>query len=51
MTNPKKSKSIVNVGVDVGKWSLDVCLHEKGLYFQAENTPEGVRSLLGRLSH
>ncbi len=29
MTNPKKRKSVVNVGVDVGKWMLDVCIYEK----------------------
>jgi len=49
MTNPKKSKTMVNVGVDIGKWSLDVCLYEKDLYWQVENTPVGVRKLLGRL--
>ena len=49
MTNPKKSRTIVNVGVDVGKWFLDVHLYEKDLYFQVENTSEGVKRLLGRL--
>jgi len=49
MTIQKKSKSIVNVGVDIGKWTLDVCLYEKDLYWQVENTPEGVKKLLGRL--
>jgi len=29
MTNHKKSKSVFNVGVDVGKAYLDVCIHEK----------------------
>jgi transposase len=50
MTNPKKSKSNVNVGVDVGKWFLDVCIHERDLYWQVENTPEGIKKLLGRLA-
>ena len=50
MTNPKKSKSIVNVGVDVGKWFLDVCLYEKDLHWQVENIPEGIKKLLGRLA-
>jgi len=49
MTNPKKSKTIVNVGVDVGKSVLDIYLHEKDLYWQVENTPAGIRKLLGRL--
>jgi transposase len=51
MTIQKKSKTIVNVGVDVGKWTLDVYLHEKGLHWQEENTETGVRQLLKRLSH
>ncbi len=51
MTIQKKSKSVVNVGVDIGKWSLDVCLYEKDLYWQVENTPAGVKKLLGRLGH
>ena len=50
MTNLKISKSKVNVGVDVGKWFLDVCLYEKDLHWQVENTPEGIKKLLGRLS-
>ena len=49
MTNPIKSKTSVNVGIDVGKWFLDVCLYEKDLHWQVENTPEGVRKLLARL--
>jgi transposase len=50
MTNPKKSKSNVNVGVDVGKWFLDVCIYERDLHWQVENTPEGIKKLLGRLA-
>jgi len=49
MTNLKKSKTNVNVGIDVGKWFLDVCLYEKDLHWQVENNPEGVRKLIGRL--
>ena len=51
MTNPKKRKSVVNVGVDVGKWLLDVCIYEKDIHWQDENTPEGIRRILKRLSH
>jgi transposase len=51
MTNPKKRKSVVNVGVDVGKWFLDVCIYEKGIHWQEENTPEGIKRILKRLSH
>lgn len=50
MTIQFKSKSIVNVGVDVGKLTLDVYLYEKGLHWQVENTEAGVRQLLGRLA-
>jgi len=49
MTNLKKSKTNVNVGIDVGKRFLDVCLYEKDLHWQVENNPDGVRKLLGRL--
>ena len=49
MTNLKKSKTKVNVGIDVGKWFLDVCLYDKDLHWQVENNPDGVRKLLGRL--
>ena len=51
MANLKKSKTIINVGVDVGKHTLDICIHEKQLYWQEENTPEGIALILKRLSH
>lgn len=51
MTKRKVSKSVINVGVDVGKWFLDVYLHEKQLHFQVDNAEEGIRSLLKRLSY
>lgn len=51
MTKPNKSKSKIHVGVDVGKWALDIFIHEKGIHFQVENTAEGIRALLKRLSH
>lgn len=51
MTISRKSKSLVNVGVDVGKDVLDICIHEKGVHWQEPNTPEGVRNLLNRLAH
>ncbi|MCC6710130.1 MAG: IS110 family transposase [Gammaproteobacteria bacterium] len=40
----------VNVGIDVGKQSLDVVIHERGLHFTVDNDAAGIRSLLGRLS-
>ena len=51
MTNLKKSKTIVNVGVDVGKSFLDVCIHEKNIYWQEENNAPGIRRILKRLSY
>lgn len=50
MTISNKSKSSVNVGVDVGKDTLDICIHEKALHWQEANTPDGVRALLNRLA-
>jgi transposase len=49
MTNQLKSKTTINVGVDVGKQFLDVCIHEKSLHWQVENSPEGIKRLLSRL--
>ncbi|MEW8189674.1 MAG: IS110 family transposase [Candidatus Thiodiazotropha endolucinida] len=51
MTNLKKRKSTVNVGVDVGKWMLDVHIYEKDIHWQDKNTPEGVSRILKRLAH
>jgi len=51
MTNNKQSKSIVNVGVDVGKASLDVYIYEKAIHWQEDNSPEGIKRILKRLSY
>ena len=51
MTNLKQSKSVVNVGVDVGKFELDVCIYEKQIHWRDENTAEGIKRILKRLSH
>ena len=45
------SKSIINVGIDVGKFKLDVFIHEKDIYFQVDNNPEGIKQVLRRLSY
>ena len=39
------------MGVDVGKWFLDVCIHEKGIHWQDENDSEGIKRILKRLSY
>ncbi len=51
MTNVKMSKSIINVGIDVGKFKLDVFIHEKDIFFQVDNNPEGIKQVLRRLSY
>lgn len=51
MTNHSKRKSLINVGVDVGKWFLDVHIYEKNLYFQVENSADGIERILKRLSY
>lgn len=51
MTNLTKSKSVINVGVDVGKSSLDVCIYEKQLHWQDENNAEGIKRILKRLAY
>jgi len=51
MTNTKARKSAVNVGVDVGKASLDIVIYEKDLHWQEGNTAEGIKRILRRLSH
>jgi len=51
MTNTKTRKSVVNVGVDVGKACLDITIHEKNLHWQEDNTAEGIKRILKRLSH
>ncbi len=51
MANLHQSKSVVNVGIDVGKHYLDVCIHEKKIHFQEENTTKGIQSILKRLSY
>jgi len=51
MTNHKQSKSVVNVGVDVGKFELDVCIYEKQIHWRDENSAAGIKRILKRLSH
>ena len=42
---------MVNVGVDVGKFELDVCIHENQKHWQDENTEAGIKRILKRLAH
>ena len=51
MTNLKKSKTRINVGVDVGKAYLDIYIHEKKIHWQEDNNEAGIKRLLKRLSY
>ncbi len=46
-----KGKTRINVGVDVGKYSLDVYFYEKDIYFQVDNDASGIKRLLRRLAY
>ncbi len=47
---PNSKEKSVNVGIDVGKTTLDVVIHERGLHFTAPNDTAGVRYIIGRLA-
>ncbi len=49
MTTKPKAKTGVNVGVDVGKEQLDICIYERNLHFCVENNTQGIRQALSRL--
>lgn len=51
MTNLKKSKTVINVGVDVGKSTLDIYIHEKQMHWQDENSKAGIHRILKRLAY
>jgi transposase len=44
------NRSERNVGIDIGKSMLDMCIFEVDIYTQYPNTSEGVRQLLKQLS-
>jgi transposase len=46
---PKNRENQVNVGIDVGKYQLDVVIHERQLHFTATNDAQGIRQVLKRL--
>jgi len=45
MTNPKENPG-VNVGIDVGKFKLDIYIREKDRHFTVDNSPDGIREAL-----
>jgi transposase len=46
----RKQSSQLNIGIDVGKAQLDVYIYERDIHLAVENSIEGVRVLLSRLS-
>ncbi|WP_066959454.1 IS110 family transposase [Microbulbifer sp. Q7] len=50
MTNRKSAEAGVNVGVDIGKEYLDFHIHERDVYWRSDNTPDGIRYSLNRIS-
>lgn len=50
-TNHKRMKSNErNVGIDVGKETLDVYIYEVELHWQEQNSPDGIRRVVSRLN-
>jgi len=49
-TNAHIDRSERNVGIDIGKSMLDVCIFEVNIYLQYSNTTEGIRELLQQIS-
>jgi transposase len=49
MTTKAKYQNQVNVGIDVGKAQLDICIHERNICFSVNNDPAGIKYALGRL--
>ena len=45
-----KKRNTVNVGIDVGKAQLDVCLLERNLMIQMPNEGDAIRALVSRLA-
>jgi len=49
MTTNAKTHKGVNIGIDVGKFQLDICIHERNISFSVSNDKAGIRKALGRL--
>ena len=50
ITNSSANKGSKNIGIDVGKSFLDICIYETNRHWQIENTPAEIRKLATRLS-
>lgn len=51
MANRTLSKTGVNVGVDIGKFKLDFHIYERNIHWQSDNTSQGIKQALARISH
>lgn len=49
MATIQKRVAGVNIGVDVGKYTLDIHIYERGVYWQVDNSTEGIRAALNRI--
>lgn len=49
MTTKAIANKQVNVGIDVGKSQLDICIYERHISFSVSNDAAGIRKALGRL--
>lgn len=49
MTTKAIANKQVNVGIDVGKSQLDICIYERHISFSVSNDAPGIRKALGRL--
>ncbi len=45
-TNACKQSKERNIGIDIGKSFLDICVYELDTYWQAENNASGIKQLL-----
>ncbi|MEW8394570.1 MAG: IS110 family transposase [Candidatus Thiodiazotropha sp.] len=50
MATIQKRVAGINIGVDVGKYTLDIHIYERGVYWQVDNTTEGIRAALNRIT-
>ncbi len=45
----KTNLSAIHIGVDVGKFELDLCCHQTGEHFTVSNSPSGIRQAFKQL--
>ena len=50
MANRIMSKTGVNIGIDIGKFKLDFHIYERNIHWQSDNTSQGIKQALARIS-